>query len=94
VAISRWPRGESLGFDAPEGSIGLGRALPPCGVESEPYALPLARAARRKLGTLCGYFRLMDFVRSRGCCGVPSVKWCVECIVFLIGMRANHGVVP
>jgi hypothetical protein len=41
-----------LRSDAPEGFVGLGRALPPCGVESEPYALPLARAARRKPGAL------------------------------------------
>ena len=45
-----------LRLDAPEGSVRLGRALPPCGVESEPCALPEARDARRKPGALCDYF--------------------------------------
>ena len=45
-----------LRLDAPEGSVGLGRALPPCGVESEPYTLHEARTARRKPGALCDYF--------------------------------------
>ena len=41
---------------APEGSVILGQALPPCGVESEPYALPESCAAWSKPGALCGYF--------------------------------------
>ena len=66
-----------LMYDAPEGFVGLGRALSPCGVESAPYALPQARATRRKPGALCGYFRLVDFVRSSGFCYVPGEMSCV-----------------
>ena len=43
-----------LRFDAPEGSVELGRALPPCGVESEPSAMSQARATRLKPGALRG----------------------------------------
>ncbi len=45
-----------LRSDVPEGSIGLGRALPPCGVESELLALPEARDAKHGPGALCGRF--------------------------------------
>jgi hypothetical protein len=83
-----------LMFDAPEGSVGLRRALPPCGVESEPYALPHVRATRRKPGALGGYYRMVDFVRSSGFCCAPSEIWCVWCIVIFPGVWADHGVVP
>ncbi len=42
ISLAPW---KILRFDAHEGSVGLGRVLPPCGFESEPYALPQARAA-------------------------------------------------
>ena len=47
---------EILRWDAPGGSVRLGRALLPCGVESEPYALPESCADRSEPGALCVYF--------------------------------------
>ena len=87
------PRGDLRSY-APEGSVRLGQALPPCGVESEPYAMPEARAAGRKPGALCGRFLLVFFSRSSGCGVVPGVICCVECIVVLSDVWTDHGVVP
>ena len=42
--------------DAPEGYVGMGQALPPCGVESALYALPQARSWQREPGSLFGCF--------------------------------------
>jgi hypothetical protein len=70
-------------YDAPEGSVCQGQALPPCGVESALYAQPQARASQREPGTLCGCFRLVISVRSDGFCGAFGVKCFFECILFL-----------